>query len=331
MRAWNVKSFLSLAITLLLTANAAAAPREFSLDELSIPALQNYPCKASALSIHRLARDAASYIAYDFSYTSMERKVTGRFAVPKTAPDNIKGLVLMLRGHQDARGYYTGKGTEYPARRYLEAGWAVAAPDFLGFAGSDAAPRPVQAHQLYSVINAAELYYSLLAPDIRYERTVPQASRIELPSSFKKIVLWGHSNGGHVAIHLLAALSQPRSTVRGAPVRLPWPDNVSHYGRNSAWADEFKKSHDESAWSFLNYLGSIAPGTPILLEQGDKDWAVPKEWNDAFAEALRAENAKRPPERQIRLEYKVWPGANHNLEPFWPEVFKGDLAFWSRP
>jgi pimeloyl-ACP methyl ester carboxylesterase len=233
----------------------------------------------------------------------------------------------MLRGHQNGRGYYTGKGTEYPARRYLAAGWAVAAPDFLGFAQSSPAPAPPEAHQLYSAINAIDLYRSLQKPDVRYAADIAEGERI-VPNSFGKIVLWGHSNGGQAALHLLEALGEPVAAVLWAPVSLPWPDSVSHYARNSLWADRFKENYDAADYSLFSFLGSIAPGTSILLEQGDRDRGVPKEWNDALAAHLRAENEKRPAAEKFNFEYQVWKGANHNLEPYWDQVLPGDIRFW---
>jgi pimeloyl-ACP methyl ester carboxylesterase len=133
----------------------------------------------------------------------MGHTVTGRFALPKRDVTDLNGVVLMLRGHQNAQGYYTGKGTEYPARYYLRRGYAVVAPDFIGYAGSDSTPAPTDAHQFYSTINAVELYMSLENLQVSFTPGVPASSRAPLPASFRKIVMWGHSNGGQVAIQTL--------------------------------------------------------------------------------------------------------------------------------
>ncbi|MDR2551795.1 MAG: alpha/beta fold hydrolase, partial [Treponema sp.] len=238
--------------------------------------------------------------------------------------------VIMLRGHQNPGGYYTGKGTENPARAYLQRGYAVIAPDFFGYGSSSPTPAPAELHQFYSTVNAVELYRSMEAPEFRFAPALPQAERIELPGSFKKIVLWGHSNGGQAAIQFLEIVKRPVPTVLWAPVSLAFPDSAAHYRRNAEWAAAFKKEHPAADFSLFTFLSNIAPGTPILLEQGDKDNSVPKAWNDAFAKAVEEENARR--ERagteKIALEYKVYPRANHNLNPYWSTILPGDTAFW---
>jgi alpha-beta hydrolase superfamily lysophospholipase len=296
---------------------------------LSLKALQDYPYKASPLVINALASETSEFRAYNFSYTSMGLTVTGRLSLPAMPLQNIKGVVLMLRGHQNEQGYYTGKGTEYPARRYLQNGYAVAAPDFLGYGGSSQTPEPAQAHQFYSTVNAVELYLSLQAPRISFASRVPAASRTGLPASFKKIVLWGHSNGGQVAIHFLEIVQKPVPTVLWAPVSLAFPDSLAFYQKNRAvWTEQFKKEKPAQDYSLYTYLGRTAPNTPVLLEQGSKDAAVPQSWSDDFANAVAAENKKRPQTERINITSMVYPGANHNLEPFWNTVLPRDVAFW---
>ncbi|MDR1389022.1 MAG: alpha/beta fold hydrolase [Treponema sp.] len=305
-----------------------AAAQGPSLADLSLKKLQNYPYRASPLVITELASQTNEYYAYNFSYTSMGLKVTGRFSLPKQDPSLLKGVVIMLRGHQNAQGYYTGKGTENPARYYMRGSYAVIAPDFLGYAGSAATPQPEEAHQFFSTINAVELYESLLRPAFSYAASVPAASRAALPSSFKKIVLWGHSNGGQVAIHFLEVTKKPVPTVLWAPVSLDFPQSMVNYQRNRAWAETFKKNYPAEDYSLFRFMDSIAPGTPILLEQGTRDYAVPKAWSDAFSKGIEGENNSRQSAEKIALEYKVFEGANHNLNPFWSTIFSGDLAFW---
>jgi alpha-beta hydrolase superfamily lysophospholipase len=255
--------------------------------------------------------------------------VTGRLSLPKIPLQNIKGVVLMLRGHQNERGYYTGKGTEYPARRYLQNGYAVAAPDFLGYGGSSQTPQPAMAHQFYSTVNAMELYLSLVSPKISFASGVPAASVTALPASFKKIVLWGHSNGGQVAIQFLEVVQKPIPTVLWAPVSLAFPDSMAFYQKNrTGWAEQFKQEKPAQDYSLYNYLSRIAPNTPILLEQGSQDTSVPQSWSDDFVKAIAVENEKRAQTSRIALTYIVYPGANHNLEPFWTTVLPRDWAFW---
>ncbi|MDR1931067.1 MAG: alpha/beta hydrolase [Treponema sp.] len=296
--------------------------------DFSLKGLQNYPYRASPITIRTLAfKDGLQY-AYNVIYSSLGLTVSARLSIP--ASGGLKGIVIMLRGHQHPEGYYTGKGTENPARTYLRRGYAVIAPDFLGYGASSPPPEPAELHQFYSTVNAVELYLSLQKPDLRFSPELPQSGRIKLPSSFNKIVLWGHSNGGQVAIHFLEVLQKPIPTVLWAPVSLAFPDSMAHYQRNAAWAAQFKKERPAADFSLFSYLNRIAPDTPILLEQGDQDTAVPKSWNDELFRAVNAENTRREKLGlgKINLDYRVYKNANHNLNPYWKTILPGNVRFW---
>jgi len=321
----------------LLTASNIFAQNKFT--DFSLKSLQSYKYKTSPITIQKLAfKDILQY-AYNVKYTSMNLTVSARLSIPNIKPEDIKGIVIMLRGHQFPGGYYTGKGTEYPAKGYLQRGWAVIAPDFFGYGSSSPTPPPSTLHQFYCTINAVELYKSIEAGGrastsglFNFDSSVPQADRTALPSDFKKIVIWSHSNGGQVALHFLTIIQKPVTTVLWAPVSLAFPDSAAHYGRNPEWAVSFKKEYPAKDFSFFTYLDKIAPNTPILLEQGDKDKGVPKEWNDALAKALTDENARREKAGigKILLRYEVYANADHNLNPYWNTVLPRDAAFWEQ-
>ncbi|MDR0502801.1 MAG: alpha/beta hydrolase [Treponema sp.] len=304
--------------------------QEKKYSDYSLKGLQSYPYKASTITIEKLAFKTDLQYAYNVVYTSMDLTVSARLSIPAIPSRDIKGIVLMLRGYQNPRGYYTGKGTENPARGYLREGWAVIAPDFLGYASSSPIPSPGELHQFYSTVNAVELYRSLEQPDFRFASPVPQADRIALPENFKKITAWGHSNGGQVSLHFLEVIQKPVPTVLWAPVCIDFPDSAAHFGRSPEWASRFRETHPAQDFSLIDNLDKIAAGTPILLEQGDKDASVPKSWSDALAKAIESENDRREQAGtgKIRLRYEVYLNADHNLRPFWDKVLPGNAAFW---
>jgi len=305
--------------------------QDANVTKYSLKSLQTYSYKTSPITVQKLAFKNEIQYAYDVSYSSMNLTVSARLSVPNKKPEEIKGIVIMLRGHQRPSGYYTGKGTENPAKVYLENGWAVIAPDFFGYGASSPTPSPAFMHQFYSTVNAVELYLSLEKPNFQYNTSVPAANRIALPSSFKKLVLWGHSNGGQVSLHFLTIIQKPVATVLWAPVSLAFPDSAAHYGRSAQWAVDFKKIYSAADFSLFTYLEKIAPGTRILLEQGDKDTAVPIAWNDALSKAIEEENKRRERSNigKINLRYEVYKNANHNLNPYWSTVLPRDIEFWN--
>lgn len=299
--------------------------------DYSLKSLQNYPYKTSPITIQKLTVKNNLQHAYTVTYTSMDLTVSARLSIPAIKTEDIKGIVIMLRGHQMPAGYYTGKGTENPARGYLKEGWAVIAPDFLGFASSSPTPSPSEMHQFFSTINAVELYNSLLKPDFRFAVSVPQADRTALPSSFKKIGAWGHSNGGQVALHFLEVIQKPVPTVLWAPVSLDFPDSAAHYSRSAQWAELFKKNNPAADFSLAANLDKIAPKTPIFLQQGDRDTAVPKAWSDALANAIKEENTRREQSGRglINLRYEIYKNADHNLNPYWETILPENASFWN--
>jgi len=317
---------------LILASNIFA---QYKITDFSLKSLQSYQYKTSTITIQKLVFKNDLQYAYNVTYTSMNLTVSARLSIPNIKQENIKGIVIMLRGHQYPGNYYTGKGTEHPAKGYLRSGWAVIAPDFFGFGSSSQTPAPESLHQFYSTINAVELYKSLESAGnnlFNFNSSVPQAERISLPVKFKKIVIWSHSNGGQVAMHFLTIIQKPVTTVLWAPVSLGYPDSAAHYARNPELAEKFKQEYPAKDFSFYTYLDKIAPNTAILLEQGDKDKGVPKAWSDALSQAIKEENLRRAKAGigRIILRYEVYTNADHNLTPYWSTVLPRDVAFWEQ-
>jgi pimeloyl-ACP methyl ester carboxylesterase len=301
--------------------------------DFSLKSLQNYPYKSSPITVQNVAVKDKNQIGYNVNYTSMGGlTVSARLRLPPIKPEDIKGIIVMLRGHQNPNRYSQGSGTENPARGYLERGWAVIAPDFLGYGYSSPVPPPGNLHQFYSTINTVELYKSLEQADFRFAPDISQSDRAAIPGSFKKIVLWGHSNGGQVALHFLEIIQKPVPTVLWAPVAIAYPDNISHYSRNSQWAETFKKNYSAADFSLIAYLDKIAPGTPILISQGDKDKSVPREWSDALVKEIALENSRRQKSGKGDIEayYEIYLTDDHSLTKDWNTILPGDIAFYEK-
>ena len=322
------------------TANLGAQDAE--VNNYSLKSLLAYPYKTSVITIKKLAfKDTLQY-AYNVSFTSMGLTVSGRLSIP--AAGNIKGIVMMLRGYQRLSTYYTGKGTENASLTYIQNGWIVISPDFLGYALSSPIPAPDFMAQFYSTINAVELYKSLelaLAADaqsgtqavFQYNSAVPRADRVTLPATLKKICVWGHSNGGQVALHFLEIIQKPVDTVLWAPVCIDFPDSAGHFGRSAAWAENFKELYPARDFSLFNYLDKIADGTRIRLNHGDADTSTPVSWSDALSKAIEDENVRRDANRRgrILLRYERHRGADHNMYPIQirSSVLANDALFWN--
>jgi len=337
-----MKKPIILILTLLcITVHIGA--QDARVNNYSLRSLLSYPYKTSVITIQKLEfKDDLQY-AYNVIFTSMGLTVSGRLSVPAVSPRNIKGIVMMLRGHQRVSTYYTGKGTENASLTYLRNGWIVISPDFFGYALSSPVPLPEFMAQFYSTINAVELFKSLeLAADpqkgtqavFQYDAAVSRANRIGFPARVNKICVWGHSNGGQVAFQFLEMIQKPVDTVIWAPTGIDFPDSAGHFGRGAAWAANFKELYPARDFSFISHLDKIADGTRIRLNHGDIDTATPLVWSDALAEAIENENKRRDANGRgrIRLQYNVLEGADHNMYPIniRTSVLNNDALFWGQ-
>jgi dienelactone hydrolase len=333
---YTIYSFI-LALLIILPLSAIDNYTPYSFNNLV-----NYPFKPSIITLTKVIENNNDFITYQGTFQTMGRTMSLYLGVPKS-PLGAKsqGVVLMLRGHQNIAGYDTGKGTQYPARAYMRAGFIIVSPDFFGFGTSDAPPfGEINSAESYLImpISAIELLRSLETPQIKFATGISPHPLLQ-SSSLGSIKLWGHSNGGLVALHLLALTGQSLPTVLWAPVSLDFAHASAFYkGRNNPVAsakatqfiEKFTKIYNLKEYSLQYQLHRIAPSTPIMLRQGDKDNAVPYTWSEQFNKKMIDENHRRTliSIKPINFEYILYKGANHNLEPYWAQILPADIAWW---
>lgn len=128
-----------------------------------------------------------------------------------------------------------------------------------------------------------------------------------------KVGIWGHSNGGQIALTILEITNRAYPTVLWAPVSKPFPYSVLYY--TDAAEDrgkllrrviaEFEKDYDVEQYNLTNYFGRIAAS--IQIHQGISDESVPQRWS----EELIGELGKLEKD----VEYFTYYNADHNLLP----------------
>ena len=119
-------------------------------------------------------------------------------------------------------------------------------------------------------------------------------------------------------------------TVLWAPVSKPFPYSILYYtdeaeDRGKALRKklaEFEKDYDVELYSLTNYLDRIK--APVLIQQGTGDEAVPKKWNDALVVQIKKVNPN------LKVNYFIYPGADHNLTPGWNSVVNRDVEFYKK-
>lgn len=270
-----------------------------------------------------------------FSLETLDQTMSGQLTLPTTEvveTSESLPVIVMVRGYIPPEGYQSGDGTRNAAAAYADAGFATLALDFFGFGESDPAPDDVWEGRFIKPLSVLDLIDSLRT------HGVPVAEDQLLP--VRAIGLWGHSNGGQIALTTLQALEEPMPTTLWAAVTAPFPYSVLFFSDEDldegkaarAWIAQFEALYDAHQFSLTQHLDLLAPG-PILLHHGTDDQAAIIGWADDFAQKIAAENNRRAalaePIDPIELTYYRYPGADHNLRPVWSTVVERDITFFT--
>ncbi len=268
--------------------------------------------ESSEVILERVMVEEEEYTSYLFSYQTEGKKVTGMLNLPKNQVGKLP-VVIMLRGYADDSIYFTGLGTRKAAGELAKAGFITFAPDFLGFGGSDT---PVA-----DILEA------------RFQRPLTVLSLLEAVETFplassQNLFLWGHSNGGQIALSVLEITQRDLPTVLWAPVTSGFPECVLYYMgelddqgiKVKKAIDQFVKDYQGEDFSVDSHYELI--NASIQVHQGLWDPLIPEEWTQDFLKQM--ENLDK------RVEYFEYPKADHNLVPDWDEVMERSLSFFSR-
>ncbi len=304
---------------------------KYSIENLSKENI--YPGKITIKDLIKEGKDYSSYLfEFEFSPDLSEKTkiTTGQINLPsgqQVFQSNKTPIILMFRGYINQQNYKTGDGTRNAAAVFAKNGFITIAPDFLGYGGSDKESSDIFESRFQTYSTALSLLKTLEAlkdtPDLISGNIVLTQF---LTTNYLPIVLWGHSNGGQVALTLLVESGAAYPTVLWAPVSKPFPYSVLYYTDESddhgklirKELSDFEENYDVEKYSLTNYLENIK--APILLQQGTADEAVPNTWSTTLANILK------PKDKEV--EYIKYPGADHNMRPLWDEVANKDIEFY---
>lgn len=255
--------------------------------------------------------DQVSPDVFKFHFDSDGRKVTGLAHIPSKCPCPV---IVQFRGYVEREIYKPGVGTQKSAQLFAQNGFISLAPDFLGYGGSDSPSTDVFEERFQSYTAAL----NLIAATDNWELSTGQLG------------LWGHSNGGQIALAILEISQKPYPTVLWAPVSKPFPYSILYYtdeadDKGKALRKKlanFEQNYDVDKYSMTNYLDRIS--APLQLHQGASDEAVLQKWTDEFVQKLSTVNS------QLSINYLVYPGADHNMLGAWDMVIKRDIQFFNK-
>lgn len=248
------------------------------------------------------------------------KRVSGLINIPDG--EGSFGVIVMFRGYVDREVYTTGTGTQRAAEVFAGKGFVTLAPDFLGYGESDDQPANEMEERFLTYTTAITLLES-----IENFNEVFKKEGIEARVDPDKVGIWGHSNGGQIAISVLEITQKPTPTVLWAPVSKPFPYSVLYY--TDEFDDrgkylrgviaEFEKDYDVDNYSIEKYFDRI--NAPLQLHQGSLDDAVPRSWSDEFVEEM--ENLDKD------TNYFIYSDADHNLLPSgWDSAVSRSIQFY---
>lgn len=239
-------------------------------------------------------------------------KVSGLANIPK-GEENYP-VIVMFRGYMPKETYKSGAGTQPSAKVLAKNGFITLAPDFLGYGESASASATLFEDRFQTYTTALTLLNSL-------------SSLKTIGADITKIGIWGHSNGGQIALSTIAISGVNYPTVLWAPVSKPFPysilfytDETDDYGKALRYAlSIFEKDYDTELFSPANYYNWIK--APIQIHQGTADEEVLPFWTDELVDTLKKDN--------IDVTYFKYPGADHNLQPSgWNNAVLREIEFF---
>jgi dipeptidyl aminopeptidase/acylaminoacyl peptidase len=220
----------------------------------------------------------------------------------------IYPVIVLIRGYVDQNNYQTGVGTKRVGEELAKNGFITLAPDFLGYGESDNPSSDVFEERFQTYTTTLTLLASLK----NLNSALLNKGLTDIKAD-NQIGIWGHSNGGQIALSVLEIAGKNYPTVLWAPVSKPFPYSILYYTDEAEDQGkmlrqklaQFESNYDVIKYSPNNYYSWIK--APLQIHQGLLDEAVPTAWSDKLVAALEKE--------KIKVEYCQYKDADHNLMP----------------
>lgn len=283
---------------------------------------------ASPLSINEKQREDQETKSFVFSWdatvhpvTQEKKRVSGLLTAPQKP--GIYPIILLLRGYVPPTIYKPGLGSDPIARYLASRGFVTIAPDFLGFGTSASRSADPYEARFQTYTTTLSLIASLSSLPEALEQSLP-GTRVQSG----QFGIWGHSNGGHIALATLEITGKNMPTVLWAPVSKGFPyavlaftDEDEDGGRDSRRElARFESLYQASEYSIDQYFHWIT--APLEIHQGGRDREVPYWWSDDLRDALEKSS--------VSATLYRYPQADHNLRPDWELVAERTASFFSK-
>jgi dipeptidyl aminopeptidase/acylaminoacyl peptidase len=291
--------------------------------------LKNTKFPENNITLGNIVSDEKTIVSQKFYYKiprltdkSKSDLVSGLANFPKQK--GVYPVIVMFRGFVPQEIFSPGVGSQRAAQVFAENGFITLAPDFLGYGESASPSADPFEDRFQAYVTALTLLSSLNTLNAGIDASFSGSIRADL----SKIGIWGHSNGGHIALSTLAVSGVTYPTVLWAPVSKSFPYSILYYTDE---ADDqgksfrkilakFENDYNADLFSPLNYYNWIK--APLSIHQGEADREVPVWWSDDLVTNLKKEN--------IDVKYFTYPGADHNLMPSgWSSAVQHSISFYN--
>jgi len=288
----------------------------------SIPNLRKSEFNGGKIIIDKEIKKYSSFTSYLYYSYDGGQKVSGLINIPNQ--EGKYPIAILIRGYVDKEIYTTGVGTQRVGEFLAENGFITIAPDFLGYGKSDKAAINGLEERFQTYTTMLELIASLENLDTAFLK-----KEINITANIDRVVLWSHSNGGHIALTILEITGKTFPTVLWAPVSKPFPYSILFY--TDEYSDrgkylrkllaDFEADYNIEKYNPANYYQWIK--APIQIHQGINDESVPLEWSDELYEQLK--------KLEKDVDYFTYENADHNLMPDgWALAAKQMLSFYKK-
>jgi len=297
------------------SSNPIAQIKPTPLLKYSIENLATTSIPSSKIEIGDLISQTNDYSTYKYhmefspDLSKNLKTVSGIINIPKGV--GPFPTVVMFRGFVDQKTYVMGTGTQPSAKVFAKNGYITIAPDFFGFGESDK-----ESNDIF---------------ETRFQTWTTAVTTLKSLSTIEKwdknnVFIWGHSNGGQIALTTLEITGATYPTVLWAPVTMPFPGSILYftyeYDDQGKYIVEhlsdFNSIYDSSKFSLTNYIDRIK--APIQLNQGTLDSEIPYFLNDSFTKQLK--------EATISATYIKYSGNDHNMRPNWDQAVENAMSFY---
>ncbi len=281
--------------------------REKPLEKYTFENLRKTKFTPSEIVLGRPIEETEEFISQMFYFNDNGKKVSGVLNVPVQEGDYP--VIIMFRGFVPKEIYVSGVGTMRAAEVFAQNGFITLAPDFLGYGESDnPSAEPIE-ERFQTYTTTLSLFSSL----VNLDKALDASYSATIKSDIEKIGIWGHSNGGQIALSALGITGKNYPAVLWAPVSKPFPYSILYFtdefdDRGKALRKvvaRFEEDYDVELYSPDNFYKLI--NAPLQIHQGVEDDAVPLRWSNELIEKLE--------ELEKDVEYFVYNNADHNLIP----------------